>query len=159
MSMRSPARHVCVSIATLTGNGILDASDEAPLGPTSHLPGNAHNELVVVAKTHSRTPIHQAHGRRQKSSSGLQAPVLFSIAEDLRQMEIQVLSLFGGLIGILLGLLLAWLATSALQVPFLVDPTIVVIAFAFSALVGIVFGYFPARRAASLDPIEALRRE
>ncbi len=74
-------------------------------------------------------------------------------------MEIQVLSLFGGLIGILLGLLLAWLATSALQVPFLVDPTIVVIAFAFSALVGIVFGYFPARRAASLDPIEALRRE
>jgi putative ABC transport system permease protein len=74
-------------------------------------------------------------------------------------VEATVLSLFGGLIGIVLGLALAWLATSALEVPFLPDPTIVVVAFAFSALVGIVFGYFPARRAASLDPIEALRRE
>jgi putative ABC transport system permease protein len=74
-------------------------------------------------------------------------------------VEATVLSLFGGLVGILLGLGLAWLATSALQVPFPVDPTIIVVAFAFSALVGIVFGYFPARRAASLDPIEALRRE
>jgi putative ABC transport system permease protein len=74
-------------------------------------------------------------------------------------VEATVLSLFGGLIGILLGLALAWLATSALQVPFPVDPTIIVVAFAFSALVGIVFGFFPARRAASLDPIEALRRE
>ena len=74
-------------------------------------------------------------------------------------VEATVLSLFGGLIGILLGLLLAWLATSGLQVPFIVDPTIVVVAFVFSALVGIVFGYFPARRAAALDPIEALRRE
>jgi putative ABC transport system permease protein len=74
-------------------------------------------------------------------------------------VEATVLSLFGGLIGILVGLLLAWLATTGLRVPFLVDPTIVVIAFGFSALVGIVFGYFPARRAAGLDPIEALRRE
>jgi putative ABC transport system permease protein len=74
-------------------------------------------------------------------------------------VEATVLSLFGGLIGILVGLLLALLATSALQVPFLVDPAIVVVAFVFSALVGIVFGYFPARRAAGLDPIEALRRE
>jgi putative ABC transport system permease protein len=74
-------------------------------------------------------------------------------------VEATVLSLFGGLIGIMLGLLLAWLATSALQVPFLIDPAIILVAFAFSAFVGIVFGYFPARRAAGLDPIEALRRE
>jgi len=74
-------------------------------------------------------------------------------------VEAVVLSLFGGLVGILLGLGLAVLATSGLQVPFIVDPLIVLIAFAFSALVGVVFGYFPARRAARLDPIEALRHE
>ncbi len=74
-------------------------------------------------------------------------------------VEAVALSLFGGLVGILLGLGLALVVTRGLQVPFMVDPTIVVVAFAFSALVGIVFGYFPARRAARLDPIEALRHE
>lgn len=74
-------------------------------------------------------------------------------------VEAVVLSLFGGVVGILLGLGLALLAARGLEVPFTVDPTIVFIAFAFSALVGIVFGYFPARRAARLDPIEALRHE
>jgi putative ABC transport system permease protein len=74
-------------------------------------------------------------------------------------VEAVVLSLFGGLLGILLGLGLAWLATKGLDVPFLIDPTIVLVAFGFSALVGVVFGYFPARRAARLDPIEALRHE
>ena len=74
-------------------------------------------------------------------------------------IEAVVLSLFGGLSGVLLGLTLAKLATIALDVPFIVDGSIVVVAFVFSALVGIVFGYFPARRAARLDPIEALRHE
>ncbi len=74
-------------------------------------------------------------------------------------VEAVVLSLFGGLIGILLGLGLAWVTTTGLNVPFLIDPTIVLIAFGFSALVGVIFGYFPARRAAGLDPIEALRHE
>jgi len=74
-------------------------------------------------------------------------------------VEAVVLSLFGGLVGIVLGLGLAWMATSALQVPFILNTSIVLIAFVFSALVGVVFGYFPARRAARLDPIEALRHE
>ena len=73
--------------------------------------------------------------------------------------EAVVLSVFGGLVGILLGLGLAWGATRALVVPFVIDPTIVAVAFAFSALVGIGFGYFPARRAARFDPIVALRHE
>jgi putative ABC transport system permease protein len=74
-------------------------------------------------------------------------------------VEAVVLSLFGGLVGILLGLGLAWLATSGLKVPFILEWTIVLLAFGFSALVGVLFGYFPARRAAHLDPIEALRHE
>jgi putative ABC transport system permease protein len=74
-------------------------------------------------------------------------------------VEAVVLSGFGGIIGIALGLGLAALATEALQVPFLFDAGIVVVAFTFSALVGVMFGYFPARRAAHLDPIEALRHE
>ncbi|MEQ1712816.1 MAG: ABC transporter permease, partial [Hyphomicrobium sp.] len=74
-------------------------------------------------------------------------------------VESVVLSLLGGLVGILLGLGLARLATGALDVPFQIDPTIVRVAFVFSALVGVLFGFFPARRAARLDPIEALRHE
>jgi putative ABC transport system permease protein len=74
-------------------------------------------------------------------------------------MEAVVLSVFGGFIGIVLGLGLALLGTRALEIPFVFDPTIVIVAFAFSAAVGVIFGYFPARRAARLDPIEALRHE
>ena len=74
-------------------------------------------------------------------------------------VEAMVLSLFGGLAGILLGLGLAFATVSALNVPFVVSPSVVLVAFAFSAAIGVVFGYFPARRAAHLDPIEALRHE
>jgi putative ABC transport system permease protein len=74
-------------------------------------------------------------------------------------VEAVMLSLFGGLIGVLGGLALAGLGTARLGVPFLLDPMIILVAFGFSALVGVMFGYFPARRAARLDPIEALRRE
>jgi ABC-type antimicrobial peptide transport system permease subunit len=74
-------------------------------------------------------------------------------------VEAVVLSLFGGTIGVMLGLALAAIVSSGMQIPFVIDPSIVVIAFAFSALIGIVFGYFPARRAAQLNPIDALRHE
>lgn len=74
-------------------------------------------------------------------------------------VESIVLSLIGGFLGIILGLALAYLGTFLLKVPFTPDFFIVLIAFAFSAVVGIVFGYFPARRAARLDPIEALRHQ
>ena len=74
-------------------------------------------------------------------------------------VEAVVLSLIGGIIGVVLGLGLAALATIALKIPFVLDPAIVVIAFGFSALVGVVFGYFPARHAARMNPIEALRHE
>ncbi len=74
-------------------------------------------------------------------------------------VEAVVLSLFGGLIGIALGLGLSGAASLGLGVPFVLDPTIVALAFVFSAAVGVCFGFFPARRAARLDPIDALRHE
>jgi putative ABC transport system permease protein len=74
-------------------------------------------------------------------------------------VEAVVLSSAGGLFGILLGLGASLGLKNALMVPFVLDPTIVVIAFLFSAGVGVVFGYFPALKAARLDPIEALRHE
>jgi putative ABC transport system permease protein len=74
-------------------------------------------------------------------------------------VEATVLSAIGGVIGIVLGLGLAALGAANLGVPFVPDPLVVLLAFGFSALVGVTFGYFPARRAARLDPIEALRYE
>jgi putative ABC transport system permease protein len=82
-------------------------------------------------------------------------------AQVLQQflMEAVVLSLLGGLVGIVLGMSLAFVGVTLLKVPFIFNPGIVALAFAFSGIVGVVFGYFPAQRAASLNPIEALRHE
>ncbi len=74
-------------------------------------------------------------------------------------VEAIILSLFGGLIGIIVGLGMGLLGANMLSIPFRPDPQIVLLAFAFSAAVGVVFGFFPARRAARLNPIDALRRE
>lgn len=72
-------------------------------------------------------------------------------------VEAIVLSMIGGIVGILLGLALAAAGANLMGIPFEPNLTVVVGAFLFSAAVGVVFGYFPARRAAKLDPIEALR--
>jgi putative ABC transport system permease protein len=74
-------------------------------------------------------------------------------------IEAVVLSSFGGLFGVILGLLAAAAGAHVLGMPFVLNPGIVVIAVVFSAAVGVIFGYFPARTAARLDPIEALRYE
>ncbi|MBW7836896.1 MAG: ABC transporter permease [Sphingomonadales bacterium] len=74
-------------------------------------------------------------------------------------VEAVVVSALGGVFGIALGVVGSLIGAHFLNLPFVFEPAIIIIAFAFSSLVGIVFGYFPARRAAHLDPIEALRYE
>jgi putative ABC transport system permease protein len=74
-------------------------------------------------------------------------------------VEAVVLSCLGGLIGLLLGQLAVILLSVLGQLPFIFDLQINVIAFLISAAIGVVFGFFPARRAASLNPIDALRHE
>jgi len=74
-------------------------------------------------------------------------------------IEAVVLSSLGGLIGVALASVASVLLAEAMQVPYVFDPGINLLSFAFAAAIGVVFGYVPARRAARLDPIEALRRE
>ena len=74
-------------------------------------------------------------------------------------VEATVLSLMGGIIGVLLGLSLAGIASLTLAIPFSPSVPTVLLAVGFSALIGMVFGFFPALRGARLDPIDALRHE
>jgi putative ABC transport system permease protein len=74
-------------------------------------------------------------------------------------VEAVTLSWVGGLAGILLAYGLCHSLAKVVGAPFVFDPKINLIAFVFSAAIGIIFGFMPARRAASLDPIEALRHE
>ncbi len=74
-------------------------------------------------------------------------------------IEAVVLSALGGLIGVLLATVASWGGARLMGVPYVFDPVINGVALLFSAAIGVVFGYFPARRAAQMDPIEALRHE
>ena len=74
-------------------------------------------------------------------------------------VEAVVLSSLGGLIGIVLALVTSVALADLMNIPFVFNPGIVALAFMFSAAVGVIFGFFPARKAARLDPIEALRHE
>jgi putative ABC transport system permease protein len=103
--------------------------------------------LVSVTERTREIGLRKALGARQ--------------ADILRQfgLEAVTLSIAGGIIGLLLGVLGAWLMTSLFNLPLVIAPTNAALAIAFSGLVGVVFGAYPAWRAARLDPIEALRRE
>jgi putative ABC transport system permease protein len=74
-------------------------------------------------------------------------------------VEAVVLSSLGGLVGIALATAASFVLARIMQVPYIFNPGINLFSFLFSAAIGVIFGYFPARRAARLDPIDALRHE
>ena len=74
-------------------------------------------------------------------------------------VEAVVLSCLGGIVGLILAQLIIAALVPIMQVPWTFDLQINIIAFAISAVIGVVFGFFPARRAAALNQIDALRHE
>ena len=74
-------------------------------------------------------------------------------------IEAVVLASLGGLVGIALATAASITLANVMQIPYIFDPAINLLSFLFSAGIGVIFGFFPARRAAQLDPIDALRHE
>ena len=74
-------------------------------------------------------------------------------------VEAIVLSTLGGIIGIFLGATIGYITVNIMDLPFILNHQIILISFVFSTLIGVFFGYFPARKAARLNPIDALRYE
>jgi putative ABC transport system permease protein len=103
--------------------------------------------LVSVAERTREIGIRMAVGARSKHVR------LQFLAEAL------VLSTSGGLIGIGVGILVSWLMAGGLGWPVLISSPSILVSVLFSAAVGVFFGYYPASKAAALDPIEALRYE
>ena len=74
-------------------------------------------------------------------------------------IEAVVLSILGGTFGVIIAIIGSIVIADLLEIPFVFRPEVVILAFLFSALIGVIFGYFPARKAARLNPIDALRHE
>lgn len=74
-------------------------------------------------------------------------------------VESVVLSSLGGIVGIVLGVTIAYVTSTSFEIPFIINTNIIIIAFVFSTIIGVVFGYFPAKKAATMNPIDALRHE
>jgi putative ABC transport system permease protein len=74
-------------------------------------------------------------------------------------LEAILICLVGGLIGTLLGVGLSWLVSSKADMQVVVSSQSILLAFGFSSVIGIFFGFYPARKAAAMNPVEALRHE
>lgn len=103
--------------------------------------------LVSVTERTREIGIKKALGARTKD-------VLFQFL-----IESATLSAIGGIVGTMFGIGLVMLGGSIISLPIVVNPTSIVIAVAFSMIIGVFFGYYPAKKAAKSDPIDALRYE
>ena len=74
-------------------------------------------------------------------------------------MEAVIITFLGGLIGILLGVTISYLLSTTMNLPFSLDPVSIILAFLVSTGTGLLFGWYPAKKASNLQPIEALRYE
>ena len=96
-------------------------------------------------------------GGRANVSHGQPSSVPFRIEQFL--IETTVMSGSGGIIGVILGLAVPPLVARASGIPVVISPWSPIVAFLIAVLTGVIFGVYPARRAAMLDPVEALRSE
>jgi putative ABC transport system permease protein len=92
---------------------------------------------------------------------GIRRAVGARARDILRQFLIEAITLssIGGLVGVGLGIGTSWILSVVAQWPALTSPESVVLAFAVSTAIGVFFGFYPARKASELDPIDALRYE
>jgi putative ABC transport system permease protein len=103
--------------------------------------------LVSVTERTREIGIRMALGARKRD-------ILFQFLS-----ESVILSLIGGFIGIGLAFILAWVLTAFMATPAVIDPAVILASVGFAMAVGIFFGFYPARKAAGLYPIDALRYE
>ena len=88
-----------------------------------------------------------------------------AVGAQKRDIELQFLtealaiSISGGFIGILLGMIFSYTIEASADIATIVNPSSIFISFGVALLIGVVFGYFPAKRAAQQDPVHALRHE
>jgi putative ABC transport system permease protein len=103
--------------------------------------------LVTVTERTREIGLRQALGAKKKTI----------ITQFL--VESVILTFFGGILGMLLGILISYILSSLMNIPFAISVPSIFLAIGVSGAIGIIFGWYPARRAASLQPIEALRYE
>ena len=145
-SIRS-AQEMIDSISSVTGTLSAMLSGIAAISLVVGGIGIMNIMLVTVTERTREIGLLKAIGAKQKD-------ILWQFL-----IEAVVVTLMGGLIGLLLGIIITFIATKFLSIPFVVSIISILLAIGVSTAVGIIFGYYPAKKAAELQPIDALRYE